>query len=215
MVSDETRRKLAEGKIGTKNPMFGTVSPNRKYEVDEAEFRRLFVDEEWTVHRIARHFGMTYRSVQWWLKHWGIKLTHEQRAARHPRGEQVWNFVGKKTTVRGYIYRPARDHPAANRDGYVMEHRLVIEERIGRLLEPGEQIHHINLAKADNRPENLILFPYAAVHTAFHKYLELVAIALLGLREAPSPFRSEHPMFVAGQWVHVIDLMDQAGKIAA
>jgi hypothetical protein len=37
----------------------------------------------------------------------------------------------------------------------VLEHRHVVEQRIGRPLLAGEHIHHRNGDKADNRDENL------------------------------------------------------------
>ena len=45
----------------------------------------------------------------------------------------------------------------AQRNGYVMEHRLVMARSLGRPLLPDETIHHLNGDRKDNKLNNLQL----------------------------------------------------------
>lgn len=55
------------------------------------------------------------------------------------------------TTADGYVY-------IQTETGRKAEHRMVIEQQLGRSLRPGESVHHINGIRHDNRPENLELW---------------------------------------------------------
>lgn len=58
------------------------------------------------------------------------------------------------------------------KDSNKLVHRYVIEKSLGRELSKDEVIHHINLKKLDNRPENLMLFPKQKTHERFHENLD-------------------------------------------
>jgi hypothetical protein len=58
---------------------------------------------------------------------------------------------GKGLSTHGYVY--------VRVDGKkILQHRLVVEQMIGRKLESWERVHHKNGDRTDNRPENLELW---------------------------------------------------------
>lgn len=66
----------------------------------------------------------------------------------------MWEI--KKLIKKGdYMYALVPDHPNATKNGYVLYHRIVVENHLGRLLNADEVVHHINHDKFDNRIENL------------------------------------------------------------
>ena len=73
-----------------------------------------------------------------------------KRGANHPQ----WN--GGRYRHRNYWYVYLPEHPTANAQGYIFEHRLIWEQVHHRLLMANEHIHHINGNGLDNRPKNLV-----------------------------------------------------------
>ena len=76
--------------------------------------------------------------------------------------EHANNWAGGRMRQRGYIWiwnpEAAQRHRPGTKKPYVLEHRLVMEEKLGRPLLPGENVHHLNGIRDDNRPENLELW---------------------------------------------------------
>lgn len=72
-----------------------------------------------------------------------------------------------KTSGHVLVYRP--EHPNAKKN-YVPEHRLVVEESIGRHLTTNEVVHHIDCIKSNNNIDNLYLTTQSG-HTIAHNSL--------------------------------------------
>ena len=93
---------------------------------------------------------------------------HCQKISLGLRGSKNPNWRGgRRSTPGGYVAVYSPDHPFANR-GYVLEHRLVMEVHLGRMLLPKEVVHHINGIPDDNRIENLALFSSNGNHLHHH-----------------------------------------------
>lgn len=73
-------------------------------------------------------------------------------------GPRHWKG-GRTVDRHGYIRLWTPGHQYAS-NGYVLEHRLVVEKRIGRPLLPHEKVHHKNGNRQDNRSENLELWTH-------------------------------------------------------
>lgn len=65
---------------------------------------------------------------------------------------------GRRVDEEGYVQLYIPSHPNSKSNGYIREHRVVMEEKLNRFLEKNENVHHINGNKQDNHPNNLELW---------------------------------------------------------
>lgn len=98
-------------------------------------------------------------------KRYSIRETERTKYIDSHGYVQVW--CGRGETSRG------------RKDGYMAEHRMVMENLIGRELEPGEVVHHVNGVKTENSEDNLFLCESKAKHREIHSQLEKISFELL------------------------------------
>jgi hypothetical protein len=87
--------------------------------------------------------------------------------SKNTSGENSYYWNGGTHMKAGYRFIYSPNHPKKNDTGYVREHILVMEKHIGRYLEDGEIIHHMNHDKQDNRIENLMIMSKSE-HSKLH-----------------------------------------------
>lgn len=102
----------------------------------------------------------------------GFKMSEETKRklaqANLGKYKKPTEFGGhKKKRTDGYITIYCPKHPFATKDGYVMEHILIMERAIGRYITREEVVHHKNHIRTDNRLENLELMTFKA-HSGLH-----------------------------------------------
>lgn len=78
----------------------------------------------------------------------------------------MWK-IQKIIKTGDYLYALVPEHPNATKNGYVLLHRVIVENHLGRLLNSNEVVHHKDGNKRNNSIENLeILSP--GEHTRLH-----------------------------------------------
>lgn len=113
--------------------------------------------------------GMTIREVAAELKApWKrVQLAIKAAGVMRQPGQQRLHAVGYMVTYAG-----------ENGSGRTFVHRVVAAETIGRGIAKDEVVHHVNLNKTDNRPENLAVVVRKR-HGELHAQLERLTCQLL------------------------------------
>lgn len=142
---------------------------HQNHNVTWSDERRKAFREKMLGHPVSEE---TRRKMSEYNKANGVRPSDEAIAKSNlNRGtrENSPSWKGGISYTNGYrcIYAP--DHPRRHPNGYVYEHVLVAESKIGRPLLDGEVVHHIDRDKLNNDPDNLQVLPSQSAHAKLHR----------------------------------------------
>lgn len=122
----------------------------RKVDIPPDEIRRMYASGQ-TIAEIADRYGVSVQPIKRIMKENGI----ERRAAVPRPGKMsgpnnpAWKG-GRRIRTDGYVIVWTPNGPQ-------LEHRVVMEEELGRKLSPDEIVHHIDGDRSNNTPSNLVV----------------------------------------------------------
>lgn len=147
----------------------GTGAPRQRTQESLARIERIkqIADGSRSSVQISQTVGSTPKYVQRIL----LELDLPRLPQAPPKGELNSQFAGgRRIDKDGYVFVSApAGHPfapklAGKNIGRIYEHRLVIEQKLGRYLQPGEVVDHLDSLHLHNHPDNLRVFASNSDH---------------------------------------------------
>ena len=183
---------------------WGLCRVHKKMALTREQLEEMYVKKQMGMKEIGLAVGMSKNSIHTWITKYGLRLSQTEKIQRI---RSLQNCTGEYPSA-GYVMVYVPDHPNA-RGKCLEQHRIVAEQMLGRLLEKGEFVHHIDMIRNDNREGNLAVFQTNSDHSNTHVYYQHFGLYCLGLIEKPLPLKYSKPVLWGGKWIDALDLTVQ------
>lgn len=150
----------------------------------------------------AHKLKMVTRNCEHCKKEFTIRESSPTRTCSEFCSYEIRKVHGTKyITTQGYV--AVKTHgPNATTDGYELEHRLLMEQHLGRRLNTNEHVHHINGNKQDNNLANLIVITNAE-HQCLHETHKQLNTAKAICKRIETVWGYNHPKAVKARNKHL------------
>ena len=169
-------RRLKKFNIPIRNSSESKIKEIRSY-MSVNWLNQQYINQKRNSTSIAKEFNVCSATIRKWLKKLKIPI---RSLSESRQGLLHWNFKGVPYfNPAGYRYIYAPNHPRAKARPYMLEHILVMEKYLGRLLKKGEEIHHKDGNPSNNSLDNLQLFSSSSDHITYEMQLRDFAKKIL------------------------------------
>lgn len=133
--------------------------------IDQRRLRSLLDEARLNMNQMAAILGVSVPTVTRTMRALGWKSV---KGRGSPMEKNHFWKGGRAVDSDGYVLLKMPEHPLANNNGYVREHRLVMERKLGRALSRREVVHHKDGNRSNNHPDNLVLYQSNGDHLREH-----------------------------------------------
>lgn len=148
--SEETKRKISASNKGR------LISPKHRSQISKANSGNKYCVGRTASEETRKKLSDSHKGQ------------HSSPATQFVKGQRD-NYKGDDYSVIWNTgYRMVRD--SRNSRKLSRQHVVLMEKKLGRRLNPGEHVHHINGCKTDNRESNLIVLT-ASQHRKLHNHM--------------------------------------------
>ncbi len=116
-----------------------------------------YEEEHLLISEIAGECQVSITTISRWAAKFSIREKRPYKGDKRGERNPYWKGGRYKDNTWGYIWLYMPEHPNCNNKGYILEHRLVVEQAMGRPLKNNEIVRHKNRISDDNRINNLEL----------------------------------------------------------